>query len=344
MSESRNDQPGDAGSSEARASRARIIAISASLAVGAALMAVKFLAWSLTDSSAILSDALESIINVVAAGFALLTIIVANRPPDEDHPYGHGKMEYFSAGFEGSLIILAAAAIFVEAWDKIFHPVPLDRLDLGLLITAGAGAVNLAMGLALKAVGKKTRSMALVADGKHLITDVWTSAGVVIGLGLTMLTGWERLDGIVACAVAVNILVMGVGIVREAFAGLMDKTDPEVLRGICDVLTRHRSKKWIDVHRLRAWRSGPTAHADFHLVLPRDMSFHEVHEEVERVEAVLKDELEDLADVLIHPDPCDETMCPECDRDPCGWRKSPCREQRIWDPEKATYGIGKDGD
>ncbi|MFW5837596.1 MAG: cation diffusion facilitator family transporter, partial [Desulfovibrionaceae bacterium] len=187
-------------------SRTRIIAISASLAVGSALMAAKFFAWGITDSSAILSDALESIINVVAAAFALISIIVANRPPDQDHPYGHGKMEYFSAGFEGSLIILAAVLIFFEAWDKIIHPEQLHELGLGLLITAGAGGVNLAMGLVLMAVGKKTRSLALVADGKHLITDVWTSAGVVVGLGLTMFTNWLWLDGVVACLVAVNIL------------------------------------------------------------------------------------------------------------------------------------------
>ncbi|MGE4557135.1 MAG: cation diffusion facilitator family transporter [Desulfovibrionaceae bacterium] len=325
-----------------REARLRLVAISISLGVGALLMGAKFLAWSLTDSSAILSDALESIINVVAAGFAVLTIVVANRPPDQEHPYGHGKMEYFSAGFEGSLIILAALTIIAEAWGKIFHPQPLGHLGVGLLITAGAGAVNLVMGVAIIGVGKKTRSLALTADGKHLLTDVWTSGGVVVGLALTMLTGWTWLDGAVACMVAANILFAGVSVVREAFGGLMNQTDPEVLHAICEALTRHRSDHWIDVHKLRAWRSGSMAYADFHLVLPSEWSFKQAHDEATRVEEVLMEEVPGLAGVMIHPDPCDEELCPECDRDPCEVRQELCTSKRIWDRETATYGIFED--
>jgi divalent metal cation (Fe/Co/Zn/Cd) transporter len=157
-----------------------------------------------------------------------------------------------------------------------------------------------------------------------------------------MLTGWAWLDGLVACLVAVNILFTGVGVVREAFGGLMNRTDPEVLRAICETLTRHRSDHWIDVHKLRAWRSGPMAYADFHMALPSDWSFKEAHDEVTRVEKVLLEETPDLAGVMIHADPCSDDLCPECDRDPCDIRQEPCSIKRIWDNKTASYGIFED--
>ena len=327
-----------------RPSRLRVTVIAVSLAVGALLMGVKFWAWALTGSAAILSDALESIINVVAAGFALATVLGASRPPDRDHPYGHGKLEYFSAGFEGSLIILAAVAIVYEAAGDILAPRPLPDLGLGTVVVAGAGVVNLGLGLLLVWAGRRTGSLAVTADGKHVLTDVITSVGVVAGLVVVHLTGWLWLDGVVACLVAVNILFMGVGIVRQAFAGLMDSTDPELLERICKALSSHRRPAWIDVHRLRARQAGPVVLLDFHLILPRDLSFREVHDELELAEDVIRDEFEGLADVLIHADPCTEESCTECDRDACDWRSADCEAKRLWNGDAATDGVDETGE
>ena len=162
--------------------RNHLLAISASLLIGAGLMAVKFIAFYLTDSAAILSDALESIINVVAAGFAIGSIIIAAKRPDSTHPYGHGKVEYFSAGFEGALIILAALGIFYEAWPRLLHPQAIPRLEKGTLLILSAALVNLLLGLVLVMVGRRTKSIVLIADGKHVLTDVVTTVGVVLGL------------------------------------------------------------------------------------------------------------------------------------------------------------------
>ena len=198
---------------------ARLPAILISFVVGLLLMGVKFYAYRLTGSSAILSDALESIINVVASGFAIASILIASKPPDADHPYGHGKVEYFSAGFEGALIILAAFGIFRTALPRILNPQPLPYLSEGLLILLAAGLVNLLLGVGLIRVARKTDSLVLMADGKHILTDVYTSGGVVIGLWLVSLTGYYWLDGAIACAVGLNILVTGGMLVRQSIAG-----------------------------------------------------------------------------------------------------------------------------
>jgi cation diffusion facilitator family transporter len=302
-------------------------------------MAAKFWAWHLTGSAAVLSDALESIINVVAAGFTMASIIVASRPPDKTHPYGHGKMEFFAAGFEGSLIILAAVGILLEAVPKIIDPVAVPRLQVGLVVVAGAGVVNLALGAGLLWAGKHTRSLALSAEGKHVLSDVYTSVGVVLGLLLVRMTGWLWLDGVTAALVAVNILVMGVLILKSSMAGLMDRTDPELLERICALLSANRKDIWIDIHKLRAWQSGALVHIDFHVIMPRDLTFHTVHEELERMEELLADEFEGLADVIIHADPCDTDDCRTCDRDPCEWREQPPSHRPLLTPESCTEGV-----
>ncbi len=216
--------------------RNHLLAISASLLIGAGLMALKFTAYYLTGSAAILSDALESIINVVAASFAMGSIIIAAKSPDPDHPYGHGKVEYFSAGFEGALIILAALAIFYEAWPRLLHPQAIPKLEKGTLLILGAALINLILGLVLVMVGRRTKSIVLIADGRHVLTDVYTTVGVVLGLVGVYFTGWNWLDGAVAFLVGLNILVTGARLVHQSAAGLMDKSDPELLEEICRVI------------------------------------------------------------------------------------------------------------
>jgi cation diffusion facilitator family transporter len=323
-------------SPEATNFKRRLVAISASLAVGLGLMAIKFVAYSLTNSAAILSDALESIINVVAAGFALWSIIFAARSPDPAHPYGHGKIEYFSAGFEGALIILAALGIFYEAWPRLFHPQAIPRLEKGLLLILGAALINLILGLTLIMVGKGTRSIVLVADGKHVLTDVYTTAGVVIALVAVKFTGWNWLDGAVAFLVGGNILVTGARLVHQSSAALLDTSDPQLLQEICQVIARHRRPKWIDVHQLRARRAGVRVFIDFHLILPRDLSLEASHDEVKALEDILNDHFEGQADILIHADPCTIPECPICGHLSCEHRQDEFKMQRLWIRETLT--------
>jgi cation diffusion facilitator family transporter len=321
---------------EVKYTRQRLTVISASLLVSILLLGVKFYAYLLTQSSAILSDALESIINVVASGFALWSIYLAAKPPDPNHPYGHGKIEYFSAGFEGALIILAAISIVYEAAPRVWHPSELLHLGQGLLVLAGTSLVNLILGLALIRTGRRTQSITLMADGKHILTDVFTTLGVLVGLGLVYLTGWYWLDGLIACIVAVNILVTGWKLVRTAFGGLMNETDPRLLEEISGILSKHRKDHWIDVHKLRAWRSGDRIHLDFHLIMPRDLTLDEGHHEVKLLENVLQEHFQVPADILIHVDPCTNGECPICGHSPCVLRGEPTLHQRLWHRDQVT--------
>jgi cation diffusion facilitator family transporter len=316
--------------------RNHLLAISASLLIGAGLMAIKFLAFYLTGSAAILSDALESIINVVAAGFALSSIIIAAKSPDPDHPYGHGKVEYFSAGFEGALIVLAALGIFYEAWPRLLHPQAIPTLERGMLLILSTALVNLLLGLVLVILGRRTKSIVLIADGKHILTDVATTVGVVLGLVGVYFTGWNWLDGAVAILVGLNILVTGARLVHQAAAGLMDKSDPALLEEICRVIADHRRPVWIDIHQLRARRAGTHVFIDFHLILPRDLSLEASHAEVKQLETILIDYFKGRADILIHADPCMEPECPICGREPCEHRLATTKMQPLWRTDTLT--------
>lgn len=317
--------------------------MSASFLVGALLVAVKFYAYRLTGSSAILSDALESIINVVASAFALASVLVAAKPPDPSHPYGHGKIEYFSAGFEGALIILAALGIFKVGWSHIIQPQQLPRLQFGLILLVGAGMVNLVLAIGLIRVGKRTQSLILIADGKHVLTDVYTSGGVLLGLLLAHSTGLYWLDGAIACLVGLNILVMGGRLVRQSFAALMHASDPELLKEIAALLSKHRKDIWIDIHQLRAWRSGHLLHIDFHLILPRDFTLEESHREGKEVEEIIKEHFGGTASVLVHLDPCTDPDCPVCSRYLCGLRGEDLKNQIAWTWKTliSTGGVGE---
>lgn len=310
----------------------RLVAISLSFFIGTALMGGKFYAYWITGSSAILSDALESIINVVASAFAAASIWIAAKPPDSSHPYGHGKIEYFSAGFEGALIILAALGIFKTGWDHLFTPRELPHLEGGLLIVALAGVVNLLLGAGLVHTGKKTHSLILIADGKHLLTDVYTSGGVLAGLFLVYLTGWLWLDGMVACLMGINIIFSGVWLVKRSVSGLMDASDEALIEQISEVLVQERRDSWIDVHQLRAWRSGNLIHLDLHLILPRYFSLEHAHNEAKMLEKLIMDRFEGSASVLIHMDPCIDPDCPVCQRQLCALRQSSVENADHWNP------------
>jgi cation diffusion facilitator family transporter len=322
--------------------RANFKVMSVAFFVGVGLMCLKFYGFWITGSSAILSDALESIINVVASGFGLGSIWISAKPADESHPYGHGKIEFFSAGFEGALIIIAAGGIFFEGLKQILSPQDLPNLERGLFFLVAAGLGNLVLGLTLLRAGRRTKSLVLEADGKHLLTDVFTSGSVLLGLGIVYFTGWFRLDGVIACIAGANIVFWGAGLVRQAFGGLMHASDPELLDEICDLLARHKKDLWIDVHRLRAWRSGRLVHVDFHLILPRDLPLEQGHREVKELEEVFDRHFGGRSDILIHLDPCLDPECPVCGHSPCDLRQESMIHRKIWNRQALTSEMGDD--
>lgn len=281
----------------------RLRAAVASFVVGVAMLLAKWAAYWLTGSHAILSDALESFVNVAASAFALLSLMLAARPPDPKYPYGYGKVAYFSAGFEGGLIALAACAILYETAQGFYYGQTLHRLDLGVALMALTGLVNLALGLVLVRLGKRTQSLILEADGRHMLADVVTSFGVVFGIGLVLLTGKVWLDSVVALLVALNILWTGYTLVRQAVIGLMDRADPQMLGRIVEALERERRPGWIDIHQLRAWQAGDRSFVDFHLVVPEQWTVSQVHDAHLACLESLGRALGEPTEIIIHFDP-----------------------------------------
>ncbi len=299
-----------------------------SVVLGALFMAVKFLGYARTGSTAVLSDAMESIVNVVAASFALWALRFAGKPADRAHPYGHGKLEYFSAVFEGGLIVLAAGLIVYEAAWALWRGPNLRQLDLGLAIVLGAGVGNALLGLYLVRIGRRTNSLALVADGQHVLSDFWTSLGVVVGLLLVRTTGVVWLDPIVAIVVAVNLAVTGVRLVRRAAGGLLDVENPELIRHIVEVFEQTAHPGIIRLHHLRAIHTGRAAHVDAHLVLPEFWDVERAHEVVERFEDKMVRELHVDGEIVFHTDPCRRAYCPACDVAECPVRRAPFASRR----------------
>jgi cation diffusion facilitator family transporter len=257
------------------------------LSIGAALatMALKSVAYWLTGSVGLLSDAMESLVNLAGALMALSMLTVAARPADEDHPYGHGKAEYFSAGVEGTLILIAAASIAYAAVQRLLHPRPLEQLGLGLAVSVVASAVNFVVALILLRAAKTHRSATLRANAHHLMTDVWTSGGVLVGVGAVAVTGWQRLDPIVAIAVAFNIVWTGSRIVQESVAGLMDAALPVAEQKLLKELLEKYVHEGVQYHALRTRQSGARRFVSLHVLVPADWTVQQGHDTLERIEA-----------------------------------------------------------
>lgn len=269
-----------------------IAAARLSLLVGGAVLALKWAAWKMTGSVALLSDAMESVVNVVAAGAALIALRIAAEPPDENHPYGHTKAEYFSAVVEGMLIVLAAGAILWEAWDRLQHPAELLALGPGLAVSILATAANGGLAWHLLRRGRELHSPALTADGKHIWADVFTSLGVWVGVGLAWSTGWWILDPLLAIFVAVNVIRTGWEVVRDSVGGLMDESlSAEELERVRETIAARLYGAAIEVHDLKTRRSAAKAFIQFHLVVPGDMKVRDAHD--------ICDELEEALDKVI---------------------------------------------
>lgn len=281
--------------------RTRTIA-AASIAVAIVVMGIKYVAYLLTGSVALYSDALESIVNVAAGVAAWAAIRVSHKPADQNHPYGHGKAELLSAVFEGALIIVAALFIVLEASHALIHPRTIEQPVIGLLTNGIATALNFGWSLYLIRQGTAWRSPALTADGWHLMTDVWTSVGVFAGIVLAVLTGWSLLDPLLALAVAANILFMGYKIVSQSVSALMDEAAPDDMQERIRNAIARSGTGAIEAHDIRTRHAGRATFIEFHLVVPGEMTVADAHEICDRLEAELEAEIEG-SDVIIHIEP-----------------------------------------
>ncbi|MGW6035456.1 cation diffusion facilitator family transporter [Gordonia terrae] len=276
-----------------------------SIATAIVVIGLKLIAWRITGSVGLLSDALESVVNLVAAVGAFVALRVAAKPADRSHNFGHTKAEYFSAVFEGVMIVVAAVVIIVTAADRLFHPQELEEVGVGLAISIGATAVNAVVGWVLIRAGRRHRSLTLEADGKHLMTDVWTTIGVVVGVFLVAATGWLPLDPLIAIAVAINILVVGGRLVWRSGAGLMDAALPDDERATIDrVLAAHRADR-IDFHDIRTREAGHERFVQMHMLVPGDWSVQRAHDLAERVEDELRSAVDGL-NVTMHVEPIND--------------------------------------
>ncbi len=282
---------------------AQMFAIRLSFAFGILMLIIKWYAYHLTGSTAILSDAAESIIHVIGVGFAVFSLWYSFQPADEAHTYGHHKINYFSAGFEGALIILAAIFIIFISIKRLIFGIEISNLDKGTYFTFSASVINLFLGGYLVWKGKKSNSIILIANGKHVLTDSWTSFGVVGGLLLTWLTGWLPFDPIVAIAAAINILWSGGKLVRQSIGGLMDEGDKSVSDSIKKLLDKETSTGGLEYHQLRFRESGNVLWIEFHLLFPKGTLLEDAHNIATKLESTIKINLNAQANITTHLEP-----------------------------------------
>nr|MBA3709468.1 cation transporter [Planctomycetota bacterium] len=289
-----------------RFQRHRRRAAMTSLLVGFGMLGLKMTAYIATGSAAILTDALESVVHVAATAFMFFCFRLAAQPPDANHPYGHGKAEFLSVGFEGGMILLAALAIVWAAIRALVIGNPISDITIGFWLIAGAAVINLLLGTYLLRVGRRTSSTILVGDAYHVLSDVWTSLGVMIGVGLMWMVEDERtrllIDSGVAIALALFIVYTASKLIREAVGGLLDEVDNKLLQRVVNAINEIRDPNWIDVHNLRLRSSGDLAHIDFHLTVPGDWTIAQGHGAEERLEKHILDRLGTRGSVMIHLD------------------------------------------
>jgi len=288
------------------------------------LVVGKFYAYYITSSNAILTDALESIINVFATGFAFYSIYLSSLPKDENHPYGHGKIEFFSAGFEGALIFFAGIFIIYQSVLNFIDPDPLENLPVGILIVGVSAVLNGILGYVLKNKGAEIDSFTLIADGKHLLTDAWSSMVILVGIAVIYFTGYVILDSVISILFAFYILYNGYSLMRLSIAGLMDESNPETMKKVVKVINDSRKDNWIDVHNMRIQKYGPDLHIDCHLTLPFYFDLHQVHGELKDMEESLVNNFSSNVEIFIHADPCiPGPCCNYCRVKDCPVRKNP---------------------
>lgn len=309
-------------------------AIQISFFVSLLLTSLKFLAYFQTKSYAILTDATESIVNVIASGFALYAIYLTRQPKDKNHPYGHGKIEFFSAGFEGALITLAGVFTLVPAIVSFFKPHELQDIFKGVFLISLTIFINGGLGYYLLNLGKRNNSIALVADGKHLLSDSVSSLILIVGLLLVQLTKFKYLDGIFSVLLSIYLMKNGYELMRNSIAGLMDETDEKLFVHLAELLKLNRKINWIDVHNFRIQKYGADLHVDCHLTLPFYLSLQDSHDEVIDFENVIKKNFDSEIEIFTHTDPCIPDCCHYCLVKDCKFRKQEFEKEIEWSIEK----------
>lgn len=294
------------------------------------LLVVKFVAYFATHSVAILTDALESIVNVSAGFIGLYSLYIAAKPRDEDHPYGHGKAEYISSAIEGTMIGSAGVIIIYKAIQHLIRPVALQRLDYGIILIFITAVVNFILGTICVRTARKNRSMALLASGKHLQSDTLSTVGIILGLAILYFTNLKWLDSAIAILIAVYIIFTAVKILRSSIAGIMDKADEQLLTKMVAILNANRQENWVDLHNLRVIKYGTVLHVDCHLTVPWFLNVNEAHDEVDALAELIRNNFGESFELFVHADGCKTFQCKICDKKNCPERKHPFEKSIAW--------------
>ncbi len=298
--------------------------------VSVALFIIKIAAWYITNSVAILTDALESIVNVIAGFVGLYSIILSSKPKDKEHPYGHGKVEFLSSAIEGILIIIAGIVIIYEASNNLFHPHELKKLDFGIILIAITAIINYVVGQYCYVKGKKENSPILMASGSHLKSDTYSTLGLLLGIVLLMITKMSWIDSVAAYIFAGIIIFTGYKIIRRAVAGIMDESDEAIINDIVKLLNQNRNEKWIDVHNMRVINYAGFFHIDCHLTVPYYINVNEAHAILDSLTLMFQKHFEDKVEFFIHIDGCLFSQCSICDIENCPVRKAIFRKHISW--------------
>ena len=304
--------------------------------ISVVLLAVKFIGYYATHSIAILTDALESIVNVAAGFIGLYSLFVSAKPRDKDHPYGHGKAEFLSAAVEGSMIGIAGAIIFYKSIEHLLHPVELHQIDLGIWLVAGTAIVNFITGYYCVRIGRRNDSAALVASGKHLQSDTVSTIGIIAGLVLLYFTGYKWIDSLVAMLFAFFIIYTGYRILRRSIAGIMDEADEKLLTEMVAMLDKNRRENWVDLHNLRVIKYGSFLHLDAHLTVPWYLNVHEAHKEFDILAGLIRDRYGESLELFVHSDGCLPFQCHICSKKDCPVRKQDFERSITWTLENVS--------
>jgi cation diffusion facilitator family transporter len=294
------------------------------------LLIAKFTAYYITHSVSILTDALESIVNVVAGFIGLYSLYVSAKPKDIDHPYGHGKAEFVSAAVEGTLVFSAGAIIIYNAVRNIFIPQTIQQIDIGIYLVGATAIINWVLGYVSLNRGKKHHSLALIASGKHLQTDTYSTFGIIVGLLLISFTGYTWIDSVVAIGFGGFIIFTGYQIVRQSLAGIMDEADMDLLEKMVGLINQNRRDAWVDLHNLRVIKYGNVLHVDAHLTVPWYFNIIQAHEEIEVLAKLIRKDYGDTLELFVHSDGCEYFQCPLCDKKACPVRQHPFEKEMVW--------------
>ena len=303
------------------------------------LFAMKVFAWYLTQSVAILTDALESTVNVIAGLIGVYSLYVSAKPKDWDHPYGHGKAEFISAAVEGTLITIAGLIIVYEAIDNLVHPHAIQQLDYGILLVAITGIINYIAGSICINTGKKNKSLALIASGKHLQMDTYSTIGIIVGLILLYFLKFWWIDSAVAIIFAFIIMFTGYRIIRSSVSGIMDEADTTLINQLVLVLNKNRRANWIDLHNLRIIKYGGTLHIDCHLTLPWYLNIKEANLEIDALFEIVKNEFGESMEIFVHADGCNDFGCLICNKLDCAVRQHFFEKKIEWTVENISENV-----